>query len=178
MTNLLRNLTDDADLWIYVADRSLSSMEQRTLQSHLEHFVTDWNSHGRTVCSEFLIANDRFVIIGAEIPDHEISGCGIDKSVHILQEAADAMGFQWLSGLDVLFVGPDGEIQSASRADFRRLADQGDVTSLTTVFDLSIRCVGDLRSGRFRKAATDSWHGRAFDMRDPEAETRWAPSRT
>jgi hypothetical protein len=178
MTNAFGSLSDSARLWIYAANRNLSSMEQRALQSHLDHFLDDWTSHGQSVLGGYMICHDRFVIVAAEIPSEDISGCGIDKSVHILEDAAEVMGFQWLPGLDVIYVASDGEVCSAPRTEFRALADAGMVTSATVVFDLTAGSVGELRTGGFRKPAGSSWHSAAFELTDPAPEAPWQASRT
>jgi hypothetical protein len=44
------------------------------------------------------------------------------------------------------------------------MAEQGDVTPRTVVFDNTVETVGALREGKWETPATNSWHGRAFKL--------------
>ena len=60
------NLPDSARIWIYGAERPLTSDEIRALQRHMEAFLTEWQSHGREVTPSWQLLYDRFVVIGAD----------------------------------------------------------------------------------------------------------------
>lgn len=161
----LRSLPDHARVWIYAADRTLGESEQIRLIELLDSFCANWRSHGRPVKSTATVIEGRFAVIAGEIPGGDISGCGIDASVHALDEAANELGLRWMPALSIHFRGSDGSISSVSRSEFRSMARSGDVTSRTRVFDLSLQSVGDLRAGRFEQPAESTWHGSVFGMK-------------
>lgn len=163
----LRSLPDYARVWIYVADRSLDDTQIQRLLEHLDAFCTGWRSHGRPVTSAAAVVEGRFAIIAGEIPDGDISGCGIDASVHALDRAAEELGLRWLPALAVHFRAEDGTIRSVSRPEFRRLVDAGRIDSSTQVFDLSIQLLRELREGQFEQPARLTWHERAFRLSAP-----------
>ncbi len=162
--SLLSPLSDDARCWFYAADRALSAEEQARVLHTLDAFFEGWTSHQRPVRGRAAFVADRFLLLGAEIPDGDLSGCGIDKSVHVVEDAARALGFQWCSPLLVFWRDNEGTIQHGKRSDFRKLARSGDVGGETPVFDLSIETVGAVRSGAFEKPAAASWHGVVFRL--------------
>ncbi len=168
-SDLLPSLPDEARLWIHAADWPLAEDEQRALRRALDAFVQTWTSHGRDVQGEYELLEGRFLLVGARVPAHDVSGCGIDKLVHLIEETAGELGFAWLSPLHVFYRAADGTPQHASRAAFRRLAGEGAVTAETPVFDLNLASVGDLRAGRFEQPAGASWHARAFSLAQPAA---------
>jgi len=168
----------DARLWTYATDRALSSLEQVAIGAYLKDFIGNWTSHERPVRAAFQICFDHFVQVAAEIPGGEISGCGIDKLAHMLDEVAQELGFAWLGGLDVCYLDDNGDVVSRSRSGFRQLAEAGSVSVETVVFDVGLSTVAELRDGRFRVPAGDCWHGAAFGLAAADTESRWEASQT
>lgn len=160
----LAHLPDDARIWIYVADRTLSEVESHSLLEHLDAFCAGWRSHGRPVSSAATLIEGRFAVIAGEIPGGDISGCGIDSSVHALNRAAEELEFGWLPGLAVQFRGEDGTIRSVSRPEFRKMAASGEIDARTLVFDVSISTLGMLRAGKLEQPAGSTWHTPVFRL--------------
>jgi hypothetical protein len=166
---LFPTLSDDARCWIYTAERTLTNDEQTALLDKLQSFFTGWTSHQRPVEGHAVILQDRFVILAAALSAGDISGCGIDKSVHLVEAAAEEMGFAWVSPLHVFYRDADGAVQHTARPVFRRLVQNGTVTADTTVFDVSLTTLGPLRQGTFELPAGNSWHAHVFRIPQPTA---------
>ncbi len=166
MTSLerLQFLPDDARIWIYVADRLLSDDEAQVLLEHLDSFCAGWRSHGRPVSSAATVVEGRFAVIAGEIPGGDISGCGIDSSVHALNRVAEELDVRWLPALAVHFRGESGAVRSVSRPEFRKLVAAGQIDVNTSVFDVSIETLGMLRAGKLEQPAGTTWHSRAFRL--------------
>ena len=167
--NLFPSLPDPARCWIYVAPRRLTEAEQATLLETLQTFFAGWASHGRPVQGAAAFLDDHFLAVAGAIAGGEISGCGIDASVHATEEAAGRLGVAWSSPLLVLYRDADGAVRSLPRSAFRKLVDDGTVTAETPVFDVSLTTLGQLRSGAFEKPAGASWHARVFRIPEPAA---------
>ena len=167
MINFPESLPDSARIWINPVNRNLTSEEQGRILESLSKFVANWSSHGRKVVAEAAIAADRFVITAAHVPGGDVSGCGIDASVHALSGIANDLNFEWASALDVFFK-LENVVRQADRATFSKLALRGTVSPDTMVYDTSLTTLGDLRQGRFELPARQSWHGRVFRF---ESET-------
>ena len=164
--NTLRSLPDSARIWIYAADRTLNESEEQRLVDLLDSFCREWRYHGKKVESAAAVLEGRFAVLAGVTAEGDISGCGIDSSVHALDQAAAELGLQWLSGLYVHYREKDGAITSVPRSDFRSKAAVGEVDGTTPVFDLSIDTLGALRAGRFEQPAAATWHGRVFRLED------------
>ena len=160
-------LPDDARCWIYTAERPLTATEQNTLLETLTTFFDTWTSHSRPVQGNAVIVDDCFLIVAATLAAGDISGCGIDKSVHAVETAAQEMGFGWVSPLQVFYRDANGVVQHVSRPSFRRLVGDGIVTADTPVFDVSLTTLGLLRTGAFESPAGRSWHARIFRIPQP-----------
>ena len=161
-TELFQDLPAHSRLWIYSIDRSLNQETEAMIDARLSKFMAGWQSHGRKVTGRFAIVDHRFILIAAEIPEAEISGCGIDASVHALEDVGRQLGFNLLTGLDVLYRGQDGTIQNVPRAAFRKLVRSEQVTGETMVFDTSLVKLEQLRQGAFELPAHASWHAMVF----------------
>lgn len=167
--DLFPSLSDEARCWIYVAEQPLTEAEQTTLVEALQSFFAGWASHGRPVEGAATVLEDRFLVVAGAIVEGEISGCGIDASVHAVEETAAHLGLAWSSPLRVFFRDADGAVHGLPRSAFRKLVADGVVTADTLVFDVSLTTLGALRSGAFEKPAGASWHARVFRIPQPAA---------
>lgn len=163
-SNLFPSLPSEADCWIYAADRELSADDEAMLRQLLDQFLNDWSSHGRVVHGAFSIEERRIIMLAAWIEGGDISGCGIDKSLHLIEEVARTRSFAWTSALNILFRDAEGQIALENRGGFKRLAEENAVSELTPVFDTSIRNLGELRSKGVERLARDSWHAEVFPL--------------
>ena len=154
------HMPDTADCWLYAANRELSSEEVAFLDDLFKAFEKDWSSHGRPVSGSCTVVGNRVVVVAAHLDSGDISGCGIDKSLHLLHEAGASRGFEWSSALNIVYEDAVGGLHVTTRQAFKKLAGQGLVTPDTRVIDLSIRSLGDLRNPGLLRPVSSSWHAR------------------
>jgi hypothetical protein len=157
-----------AQLWIYAADKPLSAEVQENIQRQLAGFFSQWQSHGRKVTGTSEIWHDRFVAVASYL-EGDISGCGIDASVHAVEEVGAKNGVSWLPAMTIFYQDAQGNIQALTRPAFRALVQQGIVTADTTVFDTALNSLAALNQNGFAKPAANSWHAKVF--RIPEVVT-------
>ena len=160
------SLPDDARLWIFTADRTLTAEDQAQLLDDLNRFVAQWASHGRPVPGDVAIHEDRFVLVGGHL-EGGVSGCGIDSLTHAVEEAGTERGIRWVDGLSIVFRDSEGTIHVLPRPAFRQLVRDGAVTGATLVFDTTVQTVGDLREHGLERPARLTWHGRVFRLMEP-----------
>ncbi len=157
---LFEHLPDDAHCWLYAASRPLTTEEVRSLLTALEPFRDAWTTHGRPVESGATVVDHRVLVLAAHVPDGDMSGCGIDKSLHALDAFATQGGFSWVSGLMIVYRTSSGGLETVPRAHFAELAARGAVDARTPVVDLSVRSLGDLRRIGVERPAGESWHAK------------------
>lgn len=155
------SLPADARVWVFAASRPLSAEEAASLLEHTDRFVGTWLAHGSPVVGARDWRHGRFLVVGADERATGVSGCSIDSLFHALREVEREIGAGFLDRSGVWFRGADGEVRSASRVEFRALADAGEVTEDTIVFDNTVSTVGELRD-RWEVPARDTWLGRTF----------------
>jgi hypothetical protein len=149
-------LPDEARLWVYAFERTLSVDEARLVEQTLTAFMREWHSHDVDVFGAFTISHDRFVILSGASRDG-ISGCSIDSSVALFKSLRDEHGLDGLNR-NLVFFRDNGSIRSIDRAGFRAAAAAGRVGASTMVFDTTLATLGGLRRGRFELRLSDSWH--------------------
>ena len=155
-------LPDDARLWVFDAARPLDDAQQAELLAHVDDFLRRWAAHGAPVVGGRELRHGRFLLVGADERATGVSGCSIDSLFRTLGELEGTMGVPLRDASLVFWRDAAGEVQSAPRPAFREQVRAGQVDGGTTVFDNTVRSVGDLRGGRWELAMRDSWHGRAF----------------
>ena len=165
------SLPDNARIWLFAAGRDLSSEQQKALQEDITKFLSGWKSHGRLVPGEVEMLFDRVLVVGAHLSEDDlnagISGCGIDSLTHAVEASSAKLGFDWTGALDVLYYDVGGALQTVSRSEFRRLAEEGAVTSDTLVLDLTTTSAGELRAYGIKRCADDTWHAGLLHRAQP-----------
>ena len=70
-------------VWIYQSNDFLSSELNTKISIDSFEFLKKWNYHGKKVDGKIEIMHDLFLVIQADV---QISGCGIDQSLHFVGE--------------------------------------------------------------------------------------------
>ena len=86
--NEFDQLPDDAQLWAYGFDRSISPEVLAAMTRDLRAFVDSWTSHNAPVSGAAAIVEDRFVLIVGHC-QAGIGGCSIDRSVAVIRSFAE-----------------------------------------------------------------------------------------
>lgn len=159
---LFPSLPDHARLWVHATEQPVPEDAKQAWLQHMDRFLTHWMSHGRPVRGAAAVLDDRFLVASGMLTEPgSISGCGIDALTRAMTEGADALGITLASPLLIYWRNDRGAVASLTRGAFRRLVAVGDIGSETSVFDLGLTTLGELRSG-FEKPFRSSWHVRVF----------------
>ena len=154
-------LPEDARVWIFSAERPLTSAEQSRLLGEVDVFLNQWGAHDTPLTAGRDIRYDRFLFVAVDQRAVGPSGCSIDALVRQMKALQGEIGVELVNHAPVLFRQGD-LISRVSRDQFAELVARGDIDVGTTVFDTTLTRLGDVRQGRWETRAGDSWHGRAF----------------
>ncbi len=158
MSSRTAHLPDSARVWIFGSERPLRIAEIEALRADLDDFIGRWTAHGADLRAATDVLEDRFVLVAVDEESAAASGCSIDAMVRHLAGVERHLELSLLDGSLVFHRDEDGRIVSRSRAEFRELARAGRVSGSTSVFDLTLRTLGEVRAGLLERAAADSWH--------------------
>ena len=154
-------LPGDARIWIFGAERSLTSQEVADVLEAVDGFLDGWNAHGTPLDGARSWRHGRFLVVGVDESSAPPSGCSIDALIRVLKGLESDTGVRFL-GNEAVWFRKDGGIERASRPEFKKLVSEGVVTDDVTVFDNSITRLSELRGDRWEGPARDRWHGPAF----------------
>jgi hypothetical protein len=154
-------LPGHARLWVFAAERELSTEERARFLATVDTFLDNWQAHRHPLVSARDFRYDRFLLVAADEQAAGVSGCSIDALVREIKQLEGALGVRLVDHGPVLFR-DGGRVVRVPRDEFATLARDGRVTPQTPVFDNTVTRVEDVRSGRWEGPASGSWHGRAF----------------
>lgn len=107
-TTSFDSLPNDARVWVYAAERTLSDEEVRKIEYELQAFTTNWTSHGSALRAAAQVFDHRFVVLALDTHEASASGCSIDKSLRAIQQLEQSLQLNLTNRLIVWVVGPSG----------------------------------------------------------------------
>lgn len=94
-----KNFPDSSRLWVYHADRQLSSQEVAEIQEQLNAFIQEWAAHGNALFGEGKVLENHFIVIVVNEDQTNASGCSIDTSVRFIKEIGNKYGIDFFDRL-------------------------------------------------------------------------------
>ena len=65
-------------VWVYQANRKISSSEKNIISTVLTSFTQEWQVHGQPMKASFHLYYDQFIVLAADEGFNAASGCSID----------------------------------------------------------------------------------------------------
>ena len=155
------DVPDHGRLWVFPIGRVLTDGEAERCLAVVDRFLSTWAAHGQPLRSGRELYEGRFVVVGVDVDAERPSGCSIDALTNALRGLGQEIGASFIDHAPVWYRSED-DIRTVSRPDFKALAESGDVSASTHVFDTSLTTVEDFRAGLLERPAAETWHGRAF----------------
>lgn len=153
-----KQLPDSSRVWIYQANRSLSTTELEEIKNKLEIFIESWTAHGADLQAGYDIKYKRFITIGLDQELNNATGCSIDASVHFIQQLEKEYEIDLLDKMNVSF--KQGEfVAYKTLTDFRKMAKNRSVSPNTIVFNNLVTNKGEYLTS-WEVPAKESWHNR------------------
>ncbi|MGA1385138.1 MAG: ABC transporter ATPase [Flavobacteriaceae bacterium] len=153
-------LPEDARIWIYQSNRSLSEVEQSSISAALAEFLDQWKAHGQDLVSGFQIPYNRFIVIGLDTEQAAASGCSIDAQVHLIQSLEKQYEITLLDRMNVSFKS-GAFIAYKPLKEFKKMVKDKSVTGETIVFNNLVNTKIELETA-WEVPAKDSWHKHMF----------------
>lgn len=155
----LEELPDSTRLWIFGADRRPGPRQAARVVEQMRSFLEAWTAHREELRAGFDWRRHRFLVVGVDESRAAASGCSIDDLMRCLAELERETGLELTDTSPVWFRDPEdeGRIRRVPRQRFRELAEAGTVGPETTVYDLTVDRLGDLRRGRWEVPAREGW---------------------
>jgi hypothetical protein len=154
------NLPEESKIWIYQSNRKFSEEEVQAIETDLQAFLDNWESHGTGLESSFQLKYQRFIVIAVNQEVQAATGCSIDKSVQFIQQLEQKYLVELLDKMNVTY--KTGEhIAHKTLLDFKKMAKEKAVSEHTIVFNNLVNTVQEFNES-WEVPAADSWHSRFF----------------
>ena len=155
-----KKISENSRIWIYQSNRSFQPEELESISTLIEGFLKQWESHGVSLNSSYLIKYNRFIIIVQDQNAHNATGCSIDSLVHFIQKLEKLFNLCLLDKLNVSY--RQGEfIAHKSLLDFKKMVKDGAVGKNTIVFNNLVQTKLEYLNS-WEVPASESWHARFF----------------
>jgi hypothetical protein len=126
-----------AKLWIYASNRKLTTVEQEIILAKGAQFVTGWTAHQQQLRASFAILHDVFLIVAVDENYNEVSGCGIDKSIHFIQEIDREYNLNLFNRLQIELLVNDAVLLT-NKQKLAVMLQEGTVNEQTPVFNKTV----------------------------------------
>jgi hypothetical protein len=97
----LDSFSPQSRVWIYQADRNLNEFEVWQIETILKEFAAQWTAHQMPLKAATEVRFNRFVIFYVEENKHEISVCGIDKSVQLIKKIEQELSVDFFTRMQI-----------------------------------------------------------------------------
>ncbi len=146
-----KNLPPDSRVWVYFADRELTEQEVAWLDEESAQFTEQWTVHGHDMQAKAGVLHHHFWVLAANEAFNGASGCGIDKSVHFVQNSGKHLGVDFFNRLQIPIV-LDNKIEIEKMSTLKT----GVYTSANFTYDLTVSRLSDLQNS-WLKPIGDTW---------------------
>lgn len=153
------DMPEHARAWIYQSNRVLEPQEIAEIKRRAAVFLLDWTSHGSWMKACIDVLYDRFVVVLVDETVASASGCGIDKSVHFIQQLEKEMNLVLFDRLLVVYRDANKEIRTARLPEFEQLAASGKIGPDTIVFNNLVATKEEMET-KWQIPMKKSWHAR------------------
>lgn len=148
-------LPNDARVWVYQANRTLTPQEQIDITTFLSDFLENWTAHQQTLRASVKILNNFFVIIALDEGYQAASGCSIDKQVHHIKQIEEKLGISLLDHAQIACLS-ENEIKTIHFSKIKAAISENELTPQTLIFNKSISKISDLKTS-WLLPAQETW---------------------
>lgn len=127
----------DAKAWIYAANRKLTLDEKNKINTKATQFVSNWTAHEQQLKASVDILNDLFFVVMVDENYNAVSGCGIDKSIHFMQELEKEFNIELFNRMQIELL-KDEEIIITSKPNLTVLYSEGVIDDETIFINKNI----------------------------------------
>lgn len=153
-------MPDQARVWVYQANRSLSPNEVAFVEQASQNFLNQWQAHGQDLKASFKVAYDQFLILTVDESFSQASGCSIDASVHLIKALEQKLGISFMTNGQVAFL-KDERISLYPFNQLKKAVEDNEVSPETLIFDNTIQTLADLNS-KWLTESSNTWVSRYF----------------
>ncbi len=151
-------LPNTSRVWIYMSNTPLSDLEEKNIQDKLQSFCEKWTQHKNDLKTSFLIKYKHFIVIAVDESYQAISGCGINKSIKLIQKIEQELSIELMNRLLTGFI-DDDTVKIVPLSTFKEYIKSKKITKNTVVFN-NLAATKLAFEKEWEVSINNSWHAR------------------
>jgi len=149
------DMNPGARVWVYMAERPLTSTEQEELHRSAAAFIRGWTSHNEPLSAGYELRNGTFFVLAVDASRVRPGGCSIDASVHFIRDMEERLHVQFMNRMLFAYESAGG-IRIHRLQDLEQLVASGEIGDETGVFNNLVATRDELEH-RWLVPYKDSW---------------------
>lgn len=146
-------------VWIYPANRFLTTEEWSLVDPALKSFTSTWTAHNQKLKAHAWIRDLRFLILVVDEKQAGVSGCSIDASVRFLKDLGDKFDVDFFDRNQLFYRNQSGHIDSLSISELPNACAAGIITLETRFINTLASDLEQLKNA-WELPLKDSWQKR------------------
>lgn len=142
-------------VWIYQCGRTFTMSEALEIESMLEDFTEQWNSHGTPVKGSAHLFFGQFILLMADETATGVSGCSTDSSVRLIKDIEQRFAVNMFDRLSLAFVIKE-KVQLLPMPQLQYAIDNGFIDMDTLYFNNLVLTKQELEN-KWIVPVKDSW---------------------
>jgi hypothetical protein len=155
MNRSITNMPPSAKVWVYACNRTLTYTEIAAINQAGQEFTASWTAHQQLLSASFDILHNLFFVIGVNEEIAEVSGCGIDKSVHFITQIDKQYNLGLFNRMQLELRLTDTVVPMSKQELSARWQD-GSVNDQTIVFNKTVQTKQEF-DNQFEQRLHQSW---------------------
>ena len=95
-------LSPASKVWVYTANRLLTSEDKTEIANAMAHFLPQWAAHGNSLFGNYSVEYDRFLILVVDETQSNASGCSIDTSVRFIKDLGKHLDVDFFNRMNMV----------------------------------------------------------------------------
>lgn len=153
-------MSPDARVWVYQANKFLDSTARQAILNQTEHFLQQWDAHGKPLRASAIILHNLFLVVAVDESYNAASGCSIDASVHFLKELGNQLQLDFFDRSRQALI-KEGNIQLEHFRNLKTHIGVGMIEKDTLTFNPSVSTLQELQTN-WQIPAGESWLAKYF----------------
>ena len=156
------NISEHSRVWIYQANRILTTQETEQIQEKLDSFTAQWLAHGHELSATAEIRYNQFIILAVDEQQVGATGCSIDSSVKLMLQLEKQFNINLFDRFQLAYR-DDSRIKTVNRDEFQALVNTGKINGDTIVFNNLVSNRKALETN-WQIPMRESWHANLFTL--------------
>ena len=162
LPDAFKNLPDTARLWLVALDTPPPDAPR--LMDAVAALVAQWRHKGHAYQGATALLHGQILAIAEPELAANPSGCAIDGLFRKVDRLLGELELKSVDPATAVMFHTEGRFRTVPKEALAGLLQDGALNGNTTVLDLSLYNLGDLRSGRLETPLARTWIGRKFKV--------------